>query len=73
MFIGAMPAPTAKLVASVTRILPAKYSLPPATSELILLAIELKTTSAQIPIVMPRIVSVVRSLRRDELAQQAHR
>ena len=34
-------------------------------SALILLAIELKTTSAQIPMTMPRMVSVVRSFRRE--------
>ena len=47
-----------------TTILLPKYSLPPSTSALILLAIEPNTTSAQIPIVMPEIVSTVRSLRR---------
>ena len=51
-----------------TTILSPKYWLPPATSELILLAIEPKTTSAQIPIVMPEIVSTVRSFRRHRFA-----
>ena len=61
--IGAMP----KLPpdASLTTILSPKYRLPPSTSALILLAIEPKTTSAQMPMVMPEIVRTVRSLRRD--------
>ena len=62
--MGAVPMATPMLEASVTRTLPAKYWLPPSTRALILLAMELNTTSAQMPMVMPRMVSVVRSLRR---------
>src|SRR5207245_9664620 len=63
--IGAAPKP--KLPppeASETTILSPKYSSPPATRALILLAIDPNTTSAQIPMVMPEIVSTVRSFRR---------
>jgi hypothetical protein len=36
------------------------------------LAIELNTTSAQMPMVMPVIVRAVRSFRRDKLTKQSH-
>ncbi len=54
-----------KAMPSVTTILSAKYSLPMPTRLLIWLASELNTTSAQMPMVMPVMVRLVRSLRRE--------
>ena len=54
-----------KAMPSVTTILSAKYSLPMPTRPLIWLASELNTTSAQMPMVMPVMVRLVRSLRRE--------
>src|ERR1035437_3350205 len=55
---------------SLTTPLPTWSSLPAATSLLILLAIELKTTNAQIPMTIPRTVRVVRSFRRPRLRRR---